>query len=96
MAFQLEAATVRKLLPYQTRLEKVRQCRTKKCDSVAPIQDTGSDNPPVGILLCTRKGKKMVEYALAGMDNRLFVTTYMLQLPDRKTLEEFLLQQLPE
>ena len=54
------------------------------------------DNPPVGILLCTRKGKKMVEYALAGMDNRLFVTTYMLQLPDRKTLEEFLLQQLPE
>ena len=28
------------------------------------------DNPPVGILLCTRKGDKMVEYALAGMDNR--------------------------
>ena len=27
------------------------------------------DNPPIGILLCTRKGKKMVEYALAGMDN---------------------------
>ena len=27
------------------------------------------DNPPVGILLCTRKGKKMVEYALSGMDN---------------------------
>lgn len=26
------------------------------------------DNPPVGILLCTRKGEKMVEYALAGMD----------------------------
>lgn len=54
------------------------------------------DNPPVGILLCTRKGKKMVEYALAGMDNRLFVSTYMLQLPDRKTLEDFLLKQLGE
>lgn len=54
------------------------------------------DNPPVGILLCTRKGKKMVEYALAGMDNQLFVSTYMLQLPDRKTLEEFLLKQLDE
>ena len=54
------------------------------------------DNPPVGILLCTRKGKKMVEYALAGMDNQLFVSTYMLQLPDRKTLEDFLLKQLGE
>ena len=52
------------------------------------------DNPPVGILLCTRKGIKMVEYALAGMDNQLFVSTYMLQLPDKKTLEDFLLKQL--
>ena len=54
------------------------------------------NNPPIGILLCTRKGKKMVEYALAGMDNNLFVSTYMLQLPDKKTLEEFLLKQLEE
>ena len=52
------------------------------------------DNPPIGILLCTRKGKKMVEYALAGMDSNLFVSTYMLQLPDKKTLEDFLLKQL--
>ncbi len=48
------------------------------------------DNPPVGILLCTRKGEKMVEYAIAGMDNNLFVSTYMLQLPDKATLEKFL------
>ena len=54
------------------------------------------DNPPVGILLCTRKGKKMVEYALAGMDNQLFVSTYMLQLPSTQTLEDFLLKQLAE
>lgn len=54
------------------------------------------DNPPIGILLCTRKGKKMVEYALAGMDSQLFVSTYMLQLPDKKTLEDFLLKQLGE
>ena len=51
------------------------------------------DNPPVGILLCTRKGEKMVEYALAGMDNKLFVTTYMLQLPDKAQLEKFLLDE---
>ena len=52
------------------------------------------DNPPVGILLCTRKGDKMVEYALAGMDNDLFVSTYMLSLPDKKTLQEFLLKEI--
>ncbi len=52
------------------------------------------DNPPIGILLCTRKGKKMVEYALAGMDNKLFVSTYMLTLPDKETLKEFLLNEL--
>ena len=52
------------------------------------------ENPPVGILLCTRKGDKMVEYALAGMDNDLFVSTYMLSLPDKKALQEFLLKEI--
>lgn len=52
------------------------------------------DNPPIGILLCTQKGKKMVEYAIAGMDNNLFVSTYMLQLPDKTTLEKFLLDEM--
>ena len=54
------------------------------------------DNPPVGILLCTRKGKKMVEYALSGMDNSVFVSTYQLQLPDKKQLEEFLIKEIDE
>lgn len=54
------------------------------------------DNPPIGILLCTRKGEKMVEYALAGMDNNLFVSTYMLSLPDKKTLQDFLLSEIQQ
>lgn len=54
------------------------------------------DNPPVGILLCTRKGKKMVEYAIAGMDNNLFVSTYMLQLPDKATIEKFLCDEMQD
>lgn len=54
------------------------------------------DNPPVGILLCTKKGKKMVEYALSGLDNQLFVSQYMLQLPDKKQLENFLIKQMDE
>lgn len=49
------------------------------------------DNPLVGILLCMRKGKKMVEYALGNLDNQLFVSTYQLQLPDRQQLENFIL-----
>ena len=52
------------------------------------------DNPPIGILLCTRKGEKMVEYALAGMDNNLFISTYMLTLPDKETLQKFILSEL--
>ena len=54
------------------------------------------DNPPVGLLLCTKKGKKMVEYAKAGMDSKLFVSTYQLQLPDESILVEFLKHKLEE
>ena len=54
------------------------------------------DNPPVGILLCTDKGSQMVEYALSGMDNHLFVSTYMLHLPDKQKLENFMLKELKE
>ena len=52
------------------------------------------DNTPIGILLCARKGEKMVEYALAGMDNQLFVSTYKLQLPDKSMLEKFLMNEI--
>ena len=51
------------------------------------------DNPPIGILLCTKAGKQMVEYATAGMDNNLFVSTYLLQLPDKSVLEKFIIEQ---
>jgi predicted nuclease of restriction endonuclease-like (RecB) superfamily len=44
---------------------------------------TDGDNPPVGILLCTGKKQALVEYALAGMDNNLFVSKYMLELPKK-------------
>ena len=54
------------------------------------------DNPPVGILICTHKGKKMVEYALGSMDNHLFVSTYQLQLPNRQQLEQFLMDECRE
>ncbi len=34
------------------------------------------DNPPLGLLLCTQKDHALVEYALAAIDNRLFVSKY--------------------
>lgn len=55
---------------------------------------TEGDNPPVGILLCTDKGSEMVEYALSGMDNQLFVSTYMLHLPDKERLQKFMLNEM--
>jgi len=48
------------------------------------------DNPPVGLLLCTGKDHALVEYALAAMDNRLFVSKYQLELPGKDELERFL------
>lgn len=57
---------------------------------------TMGDNPPVGILLCTDKGSEMVEYALSGMDNQLFVSTYMLHLPDKEKLKDFMIKEMKE
>jgi hypothetical protein len=48
-----------------------------------------SDNPTIGILLVTDKNHTLVEYATAGMDNQLFVSKYMLELPQKEQLEAF-------
>ena len=45
------------------------------------------DNPPIGILLCTEKDHALIEYALAGMDNALFVSKYQLHLPAKDVLQ---------
>src|SRR5260370_7889548 len=52
------------------------------------------DNPPVGLLLCTRKNHTLMEYALAGMDNALFVSRYQLELPLNEELEKLLEEEL--
>ncbi len=54
------------------------------------------DNPPVGILLCTQKDHTLVEYALAGLDNNLFVSRYQLQLPRKEDMQRFLEEKLRE
>jgi predicted nuclease of restriction endonuclease-like (RecB) superfamily len=57
---------------------------------------TTGDNPPIGLLLCTRKNHALIEYALAGMDNQLFVSRYQLELPKKEELERFLEAKLKE
>jgi len=55
---------------------------------------TEGDNPPVGILLCTHKNQALVEYALAGMDNNLFVSRYLLKLPKKDEMQDFIEEQI--
>jgi len=57
---------------------------------------TNCDNPPVGILLCTQKDHALVEYAIAGMDNHLFVSKYQLELPKKEDIQRFLEEKMRE
>lgn len=57
---------------------------------------TDGDNPPVGILLCNQKNQALVEYALAGLDNDLFVSKYLLELPSKEIIQRFLDETLKE
>ena len=54
------------------------------------------DNPPIGILLCTGKNHALAEYALAGMDNNLFVSKYLLALPKKEDMQRFIEEQMKE
>jgi len=45
------------------------------------------DHPPIGIILGTGKREVSVSYALAGLDNQVFVSRYPLHLPDKEELK---------
>ena len=46
------------------------------------------ENDPIGIILCSDKKKTVVEYALGGMDNKIFASKYKLQLPESEILKD--------
>jgi predicted nuclease of restriction endonuclease-like (RecB) superfamily len=52
------------------------------------------DNPPVGIILCSDKDDTLVRYSTAGMDDQMFVSKYLLKLPEKKVLENFIKREL--
>lgn len=50
-------------------------------------ENTEGDNPPIGIVLGADKNDILVEYAIGGISNNIFVSKYQLYLPDKKQLE---------
>jgi hypothetical protein len=46
--------------------------------------------PPIGIILCCDRDSAKVEYATAGLDNKLFVSRYLVALPSAEQLQRFI------
>ena len=55
-----------------------------------------SDNPTIGILLVTNQNKALVEYATAGMEENLFVRNYLVQLPSKEELKNYIENELSQ
>ena len=51
----------------------------------AEINEEG-DNPPIGIILCTDKNNVSAEYALGGLTNNIFASTYTYIIPEKEKL----------
>ena len=49
-------------------------------------ENVEGDKEPIGIILTKDKDEVMVEYAMGGLSNKIFVSKYQLHLPDKKTL----------
>ena len=49
------------------------------------INDEG-DNPPIGIILCRTSKEIVAEYALGGLSNQVFASTYVYYIPDKEQL----------
>lgn len=45
-----------------------------------------TDNPPIGIILCTDKDDIAAEYALGGISNQIFASRYVLYMPNKDQL----------
>ncbi len=51
-------------------------------------ENVSGDNEPIGIILSAEKDEVMVEYAMGGISNKIFVSKYQLLLPDKKILQQ--------
>ena len=53
-------------------------------------KNNDGDNPPIGIILAKEKDEVMVQYAMYGNNNNLFVSKYQFYLPDLEDLRNLL------
>lgn len=50
-------------------------------------ENVENDNEPIGIILSTDKDEVLVDFAMGGLSNKIFVSKYQLYLPDKKLLK---------
>ena len=58
-----------------------------------------NDNPPIGIILCRTSKEIVAEYALGGLSNQVFTSSYVYYIPDKEQLVnevKYLLEQEQE
>ena len=48
------------------------------------------ENPPVGIILCSKKNSVYAKYVLGNLNNKIFASKYRLSLPTEKELDRTL------
>jgi predicted nuclease of restriction endonuclease-like (RecB) superfamily len=52
------------------------------------------DTSPVGLILCGDKHETLAQYATTNIDNQMFVSQYLLKLPNKELLENFIRTEL--
>lgn len=57
---------------------------------------TDNENPTIGLVLCTGKNHKMVEYLLSDKSKQIFASTYQFHLPTKTQLERELKREIEE
>ena len=57
---------------------------------------TESDNPTIGLVLCTEKSNAMVKYTLGEKTKQIFASTYQFHLPTEAELEAELKREIKE
>jgi len=50
------------------------------------VVNSEDDGKPIGIILCAENDKVALEYALGGLSNNIFASTYTYYIPDKKEL----------
>ncbi len=51
-------------------------------------ENVEGDNEPIGIILSAEKDEVLVEFAMGGISNKIFISKYQLYLPNKKQLQQ--------